>query len=188
MVKYEHCSEIEWFVKVRNVTISPFRHVSVIQTGYSTGTLPSAPVTLALDILLTVARAFEWVARLTDGTGFGYLFTYPDDLDQSKMPKNLSKMLSEWEGKVPWQKPFSEEPFQNVKEPFQNVIGMRRKGSLAKSFHGGTFLCQKERFKKAFLGEFGTFLWRFWNLSSGSFLVQKNLSFQICPTGQDVSN
>ena len=94
------------------------------------------------------------------------------------------------EKEVPWQKPFSEEPFHNVKEPFQNVkepfqhiIGMSRKGSLTKSFHGGTFLCQKERFKKAFLGEFGTFLWRFWNLSVGSFLVKKNLSFQICPTG-----
>ena len=33
LIKHEHCSEIEWFVKVRNVTISPFRHVSVIQTG-----------------------------------------------------------------------------------------------------------------------------------------------------------
>ena len=33
----------------------------------------------------------------------------------------------------------------------------------------------------------GTFLLCFWNLSSGSFLLQKNLSFQICPTGQTPS-
>jgi len=66
--------------------------------------LPSAPVTRAFDILLTVVRAFEWVARLTDGTGFGHLFTY----------------LFSMQGNIP-ERYEAKETFLTLQETFRNL-------------------------------------------------------------------
>ena len=67
-------------------------------------------------------------------------------------------------GKVPSSSDKTQEPFQNIKEPFQNVIVIGGKVPCQKSFSEEPFLVTKERLKylslvilEPFFGDLGTF-------------------------------